>query len=209
MTVENPYQPPSELLDYRLDIRTSLGLAMRFFALGLFFAGLAAAWLEFMRNPSGVVSMGAPGIAFGLGISAATVIWVPANKWRVALAAPFISLVGFVIIGAMYDQNAAVAASFPPTAIGYLSSWAVLSVASLPGAFCISLICPLIARPKSRSRVMLLVCVTAGLAGLAPVLTGTFLQQGRFFVTMFLAQLVLFWMVGWIVGDSVSNEAEI
>lgn len=202
MNEENPYRLVIEVSDSGFNVRTSAAMATRFLGIGCFFALLSGLWFEYVPNSSSAVSMGAAGLQFGLGVAAATTLWVPERKWRMALCAPVVGLVGFVIVGVMYDNNAALVFGFGRGFDGYVRGWALLAFASLPGVFCLSLLGPLIARPKSRLRVLLFVLIAAGLAGIAPLVTGTLTRRGRFFATMFIAQTVMYATIGWLVGDS-------
>lgn len=202
MTAENPYRTPPDVSVERFEVRSSLGMAVRFAGVGFFFALLSGLWLEIYVSPSSAFSMAVPGMGFGLGLSTAILLFRPQKKIPAVFLAPVIGVVGFAIIGFMYDNNAALVAGFGRSLAGYLKGWFVLGVASLPGVLSLSLVCALCGRPRSQARLMLFLVVTAALAGAAPLITANVTATGRFFATMVTAQLIMFAATGWIVGDS-------
>ncbi len=210
----NPYEPIACVDDTRFQLRSSLSMAIRFAAVGLG-TGLASGYqLEdaVTRPSSSAVVMGGPGLFFGIGLVAAVVLFVPAvrkakrlsNRRLRLVGLPMLALIGFVIIGLGYDYVSRTA-RIPRTRNDYLMLWFKQAAVSFPGATVIGIGCRLIARPRSYVRFFLFLVATAMLAGGAPLITVTnawgFLDR-PFLLTMLVAQLTMFAMLGWIFGDA-------
>lgn len=212
----NPYEPIACVDDGRFQLRSSLGMAVRFAGFGLI-AGLIGGYqLEAaVLKPSGsAIAMGGSGLTFGIGLVAAVALLVPAVSkekqlsWRrMRLAAlPVLAMIGFMVIGFGYDYVSR--GGVPPVTVrDHLNVWTKLAFGSLPGTMIIGLGCRLIARPRSYLRFSGFLLVTAMLAGGAPLVTTTNawgnLDQ-PFLLTMLFAQLAMFTMLGLIFGDTQS-----
>ena len=216
----NPYEPIACVDDTRFQLRASFSMAIRFAAVGLG-TGLASGYqLEdaVQRPSSSAVLMGGPGLFFGIGLVAAVALFVPAvrrakrlSKRRLRLVGlPVLALLGFVIIGYGYDYVSRTG-PMPRTRSEYLLLWFRQAGVSFPGAIVIGIGCRLIARPRSYVRFFLFLLATAMLAGGAPLITVTnawgFLDR-PFLVTMLVAQLTMFTMLGWIFGDSLEEPGD-
>ena len=207
----NPYRSPFDVDEDAFDVRASMGVAGRFVAVGIFFAALSGYLLQEYLQVSSALSMGTPGLVFGVGILFAAGVFIPQCRKPALALVPFVCFAGFVLIGAMYDMARPWVAGFGTKLTGLVMGWGVLMVSSLPGVLVLALGCRLIGRPRSKSRFAFFVFVTAGLAGAAPVITSSWPGPlgfvSLFFVTMFVSQVLMFAMLGWILGDSEFGDS--
>lgn len=205
---DNPYLVSAELESF--DLRSSVFVSFQFVCVGAIFAAVGGYAVERLLQTSSGMRMATPGLVFGLGVVVAACLFVPAARKPAVVLLPVICLLGFITIGVMYDtvRNSVVACG--TSGAGLLQGWALLALASLPGVVVMAFGCRLIARPRSLVRFAMFVVVTSGLAGLSPMLTsirpGPLADLPVFFLTMFVSQLLMFAMLGWILGDSEPIE---
>ncbi len=208
----NPYEPIAEV-DDRFDFPSAIRMAIRFAGVGIITGAASGYQLDeaVARSSSSGMLMGGPGMTFGIGLVAAVVLFLPSVKqaaqfsWRRLrlCGVPVLMLIGFCMIGVAYDGIRPLA-PVPMTSAGYARLWLLLAGGSIPGILVMGLGCRLVARPRSYPRFVVFLLVTAMLAGVAPIITvtcGWGFVESPFFLTMFVAQLTMFLMLGWIFGD--------
>jgi hypothetical protein len=202
--MSNPYAPPPpiEADERKFQIRESVAAAGKSMKVGLLCSLLSGCLLEFGMEWIPVSLTGQlalPGLVLGIGVAFAAHRAMPqARKWML-LIFPLFALLSFACMGTMYYVGAE--GHRQPS----LRLWRDLVVATFPAVLILALGCLLIARPRSYRRFVLFVIATNLLVGGAPVLAELALSQVRdvpvFFMIMFVVQILIFAMIGWIFGD--------
>ncbi|MFK7818056.1 MAG: hypothetical protein AB8G99_05025 [Planctomycetaceae bacterium] len=204
---QNPYQV-NAAVDRQLDLRSSLDTAMWFGVVGIICGAIGGFLLE--SDARGAVTTASvligPGLVFGAGMAFALWRFVPNTRAMGRWLFPPIALLGFGLIGLLFDY-----ASFKWSAQQPLwKLWAILSVHAIPGVVLLMLGSLVVAKPKFWVRLIGVGVVVTLITGACPLLTnispGVYRPGPRFFVAMFLAQLSMFLLFGWVFGDTIQEE---
>lgn len=206
---ENPYDV-LEVDDRALDVRTAFTVMARFGLVGLLCGLISGLYLE--RNarftPSTAFALLLPGLVFGLGVMVSAIAFVRGRHLFGCLVLPLLAALGFAFIGETFDW---VASTWPPST-PKLALWLVLSAYSSPGVLCLMLGCRLVAVPKSWLRFSCSGIVICLMSGAAPLVTnaapGVYKSGPRFFITMFVVQVAMFLLFGWVLGDTIADDDE-
>jgi hypothetical protein len=202
----NPYAPPPIVTreDRNFQLESTFRSSTSFIKVGLVCALISGAILEItVANIPFIESLWAlvlPGFVMGIGIFYATRENVPHARRLGLILFPFIAVSSFALLGVMYDSKIRVT---------FASSYQEYCLASLPGVLLLASGCLLIARPRSYSRFAAFVVVVTMVCGFGAYLAFNpslfSVVVFRYLLIMLFAQAIMFGMVGWIFGDTISK----